>query len=494
MQHQLTIVGLGPGPAAYLSLGVVSLLQHAGQVILRTAVHPTVAALRAKGVNFIACDNFYETENSFEEVYTKIVNFVLQACQKTNVVYAVPGSPLVAEKTVVLLREKAIAAGVSLNIEPAMSFLDPAYVALGIDPLTGLRIIDAVDRDALTDGGKYPIMVTQVYDRMIASELKLNLMDVLPDEAEVYYLHNLGLEDAECRKIKLLELDREKKIDYLTSVFVPAQVRLQASHGQDGVMNTQPLTDVMRILREPGGCPWDREQDHRSIRANMIEEVYEFIEAVDAGDFAGMQEELGDIMMQVAFHARLAEEKGIFTMQDVIDGVSQKLIHRHPHVFGTLEVKDSAQVLQNWETLKKEEKKDRIHILDGVYQGLPALLRAAKLQSKVAKVGFDWQELASVYAKVQEELQEVQEAVQSQNMIAIEAELGDLLFAIVNYGRHLNVDAETALNGTNNRFSRRFAYVESQVAASGKNWQDFTLDELDLFWNQAKEKEQKASW
>ena len=187
-------------------------------------------------------------------------------------------------------------------------------------------------------------------------------------------------------------------------------------------------------------------------------------------------------------------EKGIFTMQDVIDGVSQKLIHRHPHVFGTLEVKDSAQVLQNWETLKKEEKKDRIHILDGVYQGLPALLRAAKLQSKVAKVGFDWQELAPVYAKVQEELQEVQEAVQSQNMIAIEAELGDLLFAIVNYGRHLKVDAETALNGTNNRFSRRFAYVESQVAASGKNWQDFTLDELDLFWNQAKEKEQKASW
>ena len=256
----------------------------------------------------------------------------------------------------------------------------------------------------------------------------------------------------------------------------------------------EDLVKLSIHLRSPGGCPWDREQDHRSIRANMIEEVYEFIEAVDAGDFAGMQEELGDIMMQVAFHARLAEEKGIFTMQDVIDGVSQKLIHRHPHVFGTLEVKDSAQVLQNWETLKKEEKKDRIHILDGVYQGLPALLRAAKLQSKVAKVGFDWQELAPVYAKVQEELQEVQEAVQSQNMIAIEAELGDLLFAIVNYGRHLKVDAETALNGTNNRFSRRFAYVESQVAASGKNWQDFTLDELDLFWNQAKEKEQKASW
>ena len=491
MQHQLTIVGLGPGPAGYLSLETVALLQQAKQVILRTAVHPTVAALRAQGITFTACDNFYETGSSFEEVYTRIVNFVLEACQKADVVYAVPGSPLVAEKTVVLLRDKAAEAGVNLTIKPAMSFLDPAYVALGIDPLTGLRIIDAVDLDALADGGKYPLMVTQVYDRMIASELKLNLMDVLPDEAEIYYLHNLGLEDAECRQIKLLELDREKKIDYLTSVFVPVQARLQEQHGQEGVMDTKPLTDVMRILREPGGCPWDREQDHRSIRANMIEEVYEFLEAVDAGDFAGMQEELGDIMMQVVFHARLAEEKGIFTMQDVIDGVSQKLIHRHPHVFGTLEVKDSAQVLQNWEALKKEEKKDRVHILDGVYQGLPALLRAAKLQSKVAKVGFDWQELAPVYAKVQEELREVQEAVQSQNPIAIEAELGDVLFALVNYGRHLKIDAETALNGTNNRFTRRFAYVESQVAASGKNWQDFNLTELDKFWDQAKQKESK---
>jgi tetrapyrrole methylase family protein/MazG family protein len=489
MKHKLTIVGLGPGPAAYLSLGTVQLLQQADKVILRTEMHPTVAELQKQGIKYRACDNFYETGSSFEEVYTRIVNFVLQSCQTEDVVYAVPGSPLVAEKTVVLLREQAVAAGVELTIEPAMSFLDPAYVALGIDPLTGLRIIDAIDLEAVTEGGKYPLMVTQVYDRMIASELKLNLMDVLPDEAEIYYLHNLGLVDAECRKIKLLELDRQQKIDYLTSIFVPAQERLQVSHGAAGVMDTKPLTDVMRILREPGGCPWDREQDHRSIRANMIEEVYEFLEAVDAGDFAGMQEELGDIMMQVAFHARLAEEKGIFTMQDVIDGVSQKLIHRHPHVFGTLEVKDSAQVLQNWEALKKEEKRDRVHILDGVYQGLPALLRAAKIQSKVAKVGFDWTEMEPVYAKVLEELQEVQEAVKVRDAVAVEAEIGDLLFALVNYSRHLKVDGETALNGTNNRFTKRFAYVESQVAASGKNWQDFSLVELDKFWEQAKAKE-----
>lgn len=491
MSKKLTIVGLGPGPASCLSLGALKLFEGPAKIILRTAVHPTVAELERRGIKFTACDNYYEAGQSFEEVYDKIVKFVKSACQDDDVVYAVPGSPLVAEKTVVLLREQSQAAGIKLTIVPAMSFLDPAYVALGIDPLSGLRIIDATDLDAVADGGKYPLMVTQVYDKMVASELKLNLMDVLSDEAEIYYLHNLGLQDEECRCIKLWELDRQKNIDYLTSIYIPRQERLTSPAAHDGVMDTKPLTEVMKILREPGGCPWDREQDHRSIRANMIEEVYEFIEAVDAEDFDGMREELGDIMMQVAFHARLAEEKGIFSMQDVIDGVSQKLIHRHPHVFGTLEVKDSAQVLQNWEALKKEEKKERIHILDGIYKGMPALLRAAKIQSRVAKVGFDWQELAPVYAKVQEELQEVQEAVQGQDQQALEAELGDLFFALVNYCRHLHIDGETALNGANNRFSKRFAYVEAQVTKSKKDWSAFSLAELDKFWEEAKAQERQ---
>ena len=223
----------------------------------------------------------------------------------------------------------------------------------------------------------------------------------------------------------------------------------------------------------------------------MIEEVYEYLEAVDADDVDGMREELGDVLMQVVFHARMAQEAGHFDLQDVIDEVTDKLIRRHPHVFGDTHVDNSDEVLVNWEAIKKQEKQERKHVLDGVSQGLPALLRAYKLQSKAAKVGFDWQESESVWAKVQEELGELQEALKAGDKSAAESELGDVLFAVVNYARHNGIEPEVALDGTNNRFASRFNYVEKQVEASGKTWQDFTLNELDEFWNQAKELERK---
>jgi len=259
------------------------------------------------------------------------------------------------------------------------------------------------------------------------------------------------------------------------------------------VMDLKPLAAVMKRLREPGGCPWDREQNHSSIRANFIEEVYEFLEAVDAGDYHGMQEELGDILMQVAFHARMAEEGGHFDLQSIIDTVSGKLIHRHPHVYGTLEVQSSAEVLANWEAIKKIEKKERTHQLDGVYVGLPALLRAKKLQKRAADVGFDWSDTAPVLAKVREEIKELSEAVEQRDPVQMECELGDVLFALVNYARHLHLDAECALTGTNNRFTKRFNFVEERVKESGKPWDTFTLDELDEFWKEAKRREQKKT-
>jgi tetrapyrrole methylase family protein/MazG family protein len=486
MAKKITVVGLGPGPAGYLSLETLELLAKGPQVILRTEVHPSVSELKKRKIKYSSCDNFYEKSASFEEVYKGIVAFLFKACAKKDVVYAVPGSPLVAEKTVVLLREKAKAKGVKLDIKPAMSFLDPAFTALGVDPIDGLRIIDAQDRDALADGGKYPLMITQVYDNMLASELKLSLMDVLPDEAEIYFLHRLGLKDGKCLKLKLFELDRQPKIDYLTSVYVPKQKRLAEQSTENGTMDVTPLTDVMRVLREPGGCPWDREQDHRTIRANMIEEVYEFIEAVDNEDFAGMEEELGDIMMQVAFHARLAEEKGIFSMQDVIDGVSKKLIHRHPHVFGTLKVKDSAQVLQNWEALKKEEKKDRVRLLDGIYQGLPALLRSAKIQNKVSKAGLNWAPPVHDLKDTLTQLEKNKKKLSLEKRRALEAEIGDFLFTLVGYARRAGIDCEIALNGANNRYTYKFSKIEDYLHKNSKKIQDLSDSELEKRWKQVK--------
>ena len=503
----ITIVGLGPGAVGHLSLETMSIMQGCEQVILRTAVHPTVAELAKQGVKYTSCDDLYEAGASFEEVYQNVVTRVLTAAYKGDVVYAVPGSPLVAEKTVVLLREQAKAQNLELAIKPSMSFLDLAYVALGIDPIAGLRIIDAQDFGAIADAGQYPLMITQVYSQLVASDLKIALMENLPDEYELYFLRNMGLEDEECRPVKLFELDRQPKIDHLTSVYIPPMgedenmpcgiMAFGEDEEEEAVENMvdtasfddvdiQPLVDVMRTLREPGGCPWDREQTHASIRSNMIEEVYEYLEAVDAEDTEGMREELGDILMQIVFHARMAEEAGRFDLQDVIDEVVDKLIRRHPHVFGETKVTGSDEVLVNWEAIKKTEKTERKHVLDGVTQGLPALLRAYKLQSKAAKVGFDWPDVKGVWDKVQEELAELQAALASGDRAAAENELGDVLFALVNYARHQKIEPEVALNGTNNRFAKRFAHVESCVEASGKAWQDFSLDELDQFWDEAK--------
>ena len=503
----ITIVGLGPGAVGHLSLETMSIMQGCEQVILRTAVHPTVAELAKQGVKYTSCDDLYEAGASFEEVYQNVVTRVLTAAHKGDVVYAVPGSPLVAEKTVVLLREQAKAQNIELAIKPSLSFLDLDYVALGIDPIAGLRIIDAQDFGAIADAGQYPLMITQVYSQLVASDLKIALMENLPDEYELYFLRNMGLEDEECRPVKLFELDRQPKMDHLTSVYIPPMgedenmpcgiMAFGEDEEEEAVENMvdtasfddvdiQPLVDVMRTLREPGGCPWDREQTHASIRSNMIEEVYEYLEAVDAEDTEGMREELGDILMQIVFHARMAEEAGHFDLQDVIDEVVDKLIRRHPHVFGETKVTGSDEVLVNWEAIKKTEKTERKHVLDGVTQGLPALLRAYKLQSKAAKVGFDWPDVKGVWDKVQEELVELQDALASGDRAAAENELGDVLFALVNYARHQKIEPEVALNGTNNRFAKRFAHVESCVEESGKAWQDFSLDELDQFWDEAK--------
>ncbi|MEG1413043.1 MAG: nucleoside triphosphate pyrophosphohydrolase [Acidaminococcaceae bacterium] len=482
----ITIVGLGPGNVGHLSMETLTTLQTAQQVILRTIVHPSVSELVKQGVQFESCDHFYETGSNFEEVYAQIVQTVVASAQTQQVVYAVPGSPLVAERTVVLLRAAAQEAKIKLTILPAMSFLDLTYVKLGLDPIAGLRIVDATDKLALADAGKYPLIITQVYSRLVASELKLNLMEVLDDDYEIYFMRNLGLADEDFMLLPLFELDRQEQIDHLTTVYIPPRTT-------GGVMDTRPLLDVMQTLREPGGCLWDREQTHASIRKGLIEEVYELLEAIDEKNVAGMREELGDVLLQVVFHARLAEEEGAFTMQDVIDDIVAKLIHRHPHVFGTIEVNDAAEILRNWEQLKLQEKTERKQVLDGISPGLPALMRAYKIQAKVAKVGFDWSETEAVWAKVQEELAELREAVAIKDLAEQEGELGDVLFAVTNYARHLGLEPETALNASNNRFVQRFAYVEAKVTQHGGKWQDFNLSKLDELWLEAKKNEKKEN-
>jgi MazG family protein len=248
----------------------------------------------------------------------------------------------------------------------------------------------------------------------------------------------------------------------------------------------QSLCDIVAKLRAPGGCPWDREQTHQSLLPATIEEAYEVAEAARAKDGAHFREELGDLLLLVVMHAEIASESGQFKIDSVIAGVAEKLIRRHPHVFGKSNARDSGAVLKQWEAIKREEKKGDQHYLASLPRALPALMRAQKTQSKVARVNFDWTELRDVIVKVEEELGELKEAIDSEDQKSIEDETGDLLFAIVNLARKCKLDAETTLQAATNKFIRRFNLLEDELRVRGKKLGNVDLAELDAIWNQIK--------
>ncbi len=253
------------------------------------------------------------------------------------------------------------------------------------------------------------------------------------------------------------------------------------------------LMEIMRRLRAPGGCPWDAEQTHESLKRYLLEESYEVLEAIDNKDSKHLKEELGDLLLQPVFHAAIAEESGEFTMDDILNSICDKLVHRHPHVFGDQEIKDSAAQVENWEKIKKLEKgEERRSALSGVPPHLPALMKAQKITEKAARVGFDWEHVDQVFAKVIEELHEFEETMAEGDQERMEAELGDLLFAIVNLGRFLALNPEEALRKTITRFTLRFAHVEESLQARGVQMMDASLAEMDKLWEEAKERERKS--
>lgn len=250
------------------------------------------------------------------------------------------------------------------------------------------------------------------------------------------------------------------------------------------------LMEIMRKLRAPGGCPWDAEQTHESLKRYLLEEAYEVIETIDAADDAHLKEELGDLLLQPVFHAAIAEERGAFTMDEVLDAINDKLVRRHPHVFGEAVIESSEAQVANWEKIKKGEKGDeRKTALSGIPPALPALMQAQKITEKAARVGFDWEHTDQVFAKVMEELHEFEEAMLSGSQEEMESELGDLLFAIVNLGRFLSIDPEEALRKTIRRFTSRFGYVEKTLHERGTTLQASTLAEMDALWDEAKKLE-----
>lgn len=480
----ITIVGLGPGAFGLITVETLEMLTSAKPLRLRTAKHPTVSEMITRGIEFESYDHVYEEQDSFEKVYQTIANDCLaQAKAGENLVYAVPGSPLVAERTVILIRTLAAQQGITVNILPGMSFLEVLYTRLAIDPIEGLTVLDAADLRSLPAELATALVVTQVYNSHVASEAKLALMEYYPDDYEVVVVQNLGLPDEQILTVPLFELDRIPGIDHLTSLYVPRR--------QLGERFTfEPIVDVMNTLRSPGGCVWDIEQTHKSLRRYLVEEVYEVLEAIDLQQGDKLCEELGDLLLQIVFHARIAEESKVFSMQQVIDVVTEKMVRRHPHVFGDTTVRDAAEVVLNWDAIKQQEYgSERLSVLDGIPKGLPSLMRAYKLQSKAAKVGFDWDSIPPVWDKIEEELMELKAACVQGQVADMEGELGDVLFSLVNLARFLHIDAEVALNITNNKFYRRFSYIENNIHTNNLKWENLGLEELDILWEQAKKQE-----
>lgn len=482
------VIGLGPGNYRDITAGALELLQSSMPVYFRTEIHPVVAELRGKGIKFQSFDTVYEQAHNFDAVYQTIAEEILRIACTCDVVYAVPGHPLVAEQSVANILKMAKESGTEVRIVPAVSFLDVMFSALQIDPVNGLMVVDGLHLDKQRLDVKLPVVITQVYNPLVASNVKIRLMDDYPDEHRIAVVRSAGVPDEErIVWIPLYELDRLPWINHLTSVYLPACTGQGVRRDYD----LTPLVEVMDNLRSPGGCPWDIEQTHASLKRYAVEEVYEVLEAIDLGDMDKLCDELGDLLLQVVFHARIAEEQDSFSMQDVIDGVTAKMLRRHPHVFGNGVADTADDVMVNWEQIKLSEQagQQRVSRLDGVPMGLPALMRAFKLQAKAKKIGFDWERIEDVWEKVCEETAEFQEVYQQNNNDKMEAELGDLLFAVVNVARFSGIEPETALHRTNNKFLRRFQSMEKTALERGSKIEKLSLEQLEELWNEAKRHE-----
>ncbi|HAT4307135.1 TPA: nucleoside triphosphate pyrophosphohydrolase [Clostridium perfringens] len=481
----LKIMGLGPGAYEALTIGALKELKNNKNIYFRTEKHPTVDFLKDEGIKFESYDHAYEKYDSFDDVYKYIAeDLITKIKDDEDLIYAVPGHPLVAEKSVVNLIELCKENNIQYEVLPAVSFVDAMMEALQVDPIEGVKIIDAFDMKNQILDKRVGTIITQVYNNFIASEVKLRLLEGYEDDTEIIFVRAAGVEGLESiRKIPLYELDWQEDIDYLTSIYIPKDL--------GNKKDFQDLLDIIETLRNPGGCPWDREQTHESLKSALLEECYEVIDAIENEDDDALIEELGDVLLQVVFHASIGKEDGYFDIMDVIGGISNKMINRHPHVFGNEEANTSEQVLVNWDEIKKEEKgiKTLTEEMQNIAKSLPATTRAYKVQKKAKKVGFDWDDVNCAMDKVKEELNEIKEVYNCEDKSIIEGEVGDLLFACINVARFLEVDGELALDKTIKKFINRFSYIENEAIKNNKNLKDMTLEEMDKLWEEAKTSE-----
>ncbi len=470
------MVGLGPSAPELVTSGALAAIERVPARYLRTSRHPS-ASLVPDATTF---DSVYDSADTFEDVYRKITDALVDAAtEHGEVLYAVPGSPLVLERSVAhLLADRRV----DVSVVPSLSFLDLAWAALGVDPLdAGVRFVDGHRFATEAAGERGPLLVAHCHNRRVLSDIKLAVEDEPTDPVTV--LQRLGLPDETVFEVPWADLDRSFEPDHLTCLWIPS---LAAPVGAELVR----FVEIVRELRER--CPWDRQQTHASLARHAVEEAYELVEAIGAGDDDELAGELGDVLLQVVLHAAIATQEGRFTIADVAARISEKMVRRHPHVFGDASVASATDVAVNWAAIKAAERDaagapQATSVVDGIDGSLPALAYADALFRRAAKVGFDWPDVESQWPKVEEELAEFREAIESGDPARITDEYGDVLAVLVNLAHFVHVDPEVALRQAARKFRTRFTGVERLAAERNIDLATAGLPALDALWDEVKE-------
>jgi len=494
----ITVVGLGPGSWNDVTLAARTILLESPAITFRTLRHPTVVTLHEHRPELAmpSFDSLYEGADNWNVLYATMAELIIAtATAGESVVYAVPGHPLVGESSVSRLIAHAKDAAIPVTIIAGLSFLEPICAALTIDPIgQGLQILDATDLAALTSqevAGRLttvqPLLVSQVYNRRMASATKLALLEVYPPDWIVTLVQAAGLPEERLRSLPLSDIDHDEFADHLTSLYV-------APVPAESLLNTrtpEALRYIVSRLRGPNGCPWDQKQTHVSLAKYVLEEAAEVADAIDESeeDPQHLAEELGDILLQVYLHAEIAQEEEVFNLGDILESITTKLIRRHPHVFGTVTVDGAEQVVQNWEVIKKAERANGGDLpafesrLRRIVRHAPSLSNAHEIQRRAVEVKFDWPTIENWQAKLAEEAQELVAATTPAEQ---EDELGDLLFTVVALARRLDINAEVALRKANEKYRRRFYEMERMCHERGTALETLDRDAQVALWQEAK--------
>lgn len=472
----ITLIGLGPGDPGLLTRQAWEILQAGGEILARTRHHPVLENL-PPGALLHSFDDLLSQEPFGAAAITRIVDVVIESARRPQgVCYAVPGHPGLGEASAAEITRRATLEGIPLQVIAGVSAVESSLAALGLPPQPELTLVDALEL-----GGRLvppfspcqPALVLHLHGSALAGRVSQALRAHYPARHPVRLV-----QASEVKSLALEQLENSLQTGSLAVLYVPPL-------GAD--TSFEAFQELIARLRAPDGCPWDRKQTHLSLRTYLLEETYEALDALDSGNPLKMQEEFGDLLLQIVLHAQIAVEAGEFTMADVLRAVHTKIVRRHPHVFGEQEIHDAEGVLVNWERLKAAERaangKARSSLLDGVALALPALSQASEYMKRAARVGFDWPDIQAVIRKLEEELGEVHRAGDTTER---NYEIGDLLFAIANLARWYDVDPESALREANQRFRKRFVYIEQVAQDGGRQVSEMNLEELLALWQQAK--------